>query len=418
MLPDLAKIKPQILPGVPRLWEALASGIFRSIKKDGGAKKALFAFFVAVGKRYCAFRDLTFGRVARFKSRVRALDFLLGVIPWLLLFPLHALGDALIFRKIRDKLGGRIRVAISGGGALQPEMDDFYRAVGLNLLEGYGITETTPVLSFRDQIKPRSGCVGKVFPDTECKIVEPEALAKAIEDARGMAAGARDESDGREGLGERAEPDVLGRGVRGAWRSPEGLPTGNAGVIMVRGGQVMAGYYKRPDLTARVIDSDGWFNTGDLGMLSRDNEIKITGRAKDTIVLLGGENVEPAPIERAIKGFECVESAVVLGQDKKYLTALIVPARDALLSYAAENDIPTDDYEALLAHPAIVQLFRAAIDSRVSHHAGFRPFEFIFRFALLSEPFQVGRELSGKQEIMRHRINEIYKARIDTLFRD
>lgn len=387
MLPDIATIKPQIIPGVPRLWEALASGIFRTIKKEGGAKKALFVFFVAVGKKYCAARDLVFGRVARFTKRVRFIDTAIGLVPWLVLWPLHALGEALIYSKIRAKLGGRIRACISGGGALQPDIDAFYRAIGLNLLEGYGITETAPLLSLRNQWRPRPGCVGNVFTDTECRIVDTDELRRVSESG-------------------------------GVWHAPAPLSPGKTGVIMVRGGQVMKGYFKRPDLTSRVIDADGWFNTGDLGMLSWDNEIKITGRAKDTIVLLGGENIEPAPIESAIKGFECVDSVVVLGQDKKYLAALIVPVKDALLAYAAENDLPSDDYEALLEDPEIIQLFRTAIDSRVNHQAGFRPFEFIFRFALLPDPFQVGKELSGKQEMMRHRINDIYKKEIDALFSD
>jgi long-chain acyl-CoA synthetase len=397
MLPDIAKIRPNVLPGVPRLWEALAAGIFRTIRKEGGAKKALFAFFVGVGTRWCAARDLVFGRVARFSPRVRLFDFLAGLIPWLVLSPLNALGDLIIFRKIRAKLGGRIRVAISGGGALQSDMDAFYRAIGLNLLEGYGITETAPLLSFRDEKRPRPGCVGKVFTDTECRIVDHETLEQVIAEST-------------------AAPLSVGDRVRGSWRIPEALPPGKIGVIMVRGGQVMKGYFKRPDLTARVIDADGWFNTGDLGMLSLDNEIKITGRAKDTIVLRGGENVEPAPIERAIKGFECVDTAVVLGQDKKYLGCLIVPAKEAVLAHAQANDLPCDDYEALLEHPEILQLFRSAIDSRVNHQSGFRPFEFIFRFRLLAEPFQVGKELSGKQEMMRHRINDIYRKEIEELF--
>jgi len=151
-------------------------------------------------------------------------------------------------------------------------------------------------------------------------------------------------------------------------------------------------------------------------MLSWDNEIKITGRAKDTIVLLGGENIEPAPIEQAIKSFEFVESVVVLGQDKKYLTALIVPSKDLLLAYAEQNDLPKDDWDALLEHPEVLQLFRSGIDARINHQGGFRPFEFIFRFTLLKESFQVGRELSGKQEMMRHRINEVYKKEIEALF--
>ena len=387
MLPDIAAIKPNVLPGVPRLWESLAAGILRTVKKDGGIKKTLFMFFVAVGRHWCNAHDLVFGRVARFTPRIRLFDTLLGLIPWLVLSPLRALGDILVYSKVRARLGGRIRTCISGGGALQNEVDAFYRAIGLNMLEGYGITETAPLLSFRDQWKPRPGCVGKIFTDTECRIVDTETLSNIIENAKG-----------------------------GPWHVPESLPPGKPGVIVVRGGQVMKGYYKRPDLTAIVLDADGWFNTGDLGMFSFDGEIKITGRAKDTIVLRGGENIEPAPIERAIKGFELVESVVVLGQDKKYLTALIVPVKEALLAYAVENDIPHDDYEILLEHPQIIQLFRTDIDSRVNYQNGFRPFEFIFRFKFLKDSFKVGAELSGKQEMMRHKINEIYKKEINALF--
>lgn len=389
MFPDIAAIRPQIIPGVPRLWEALAAGILRTVKKDGGIKKSLFMFFVNVGKKYCWARDMVFGRVARFTFRVRFLDTLVGLIPWLLLFPLHLLGDALVYSKVRAKLGGRIRACISGGGALQNEVDLFYRAIGLNMIEGYGITETAPLLSLRNQYKPRPGCVGEVFAETECRIVDTDALKKAIEEAAG-----------------------------GTWKVPEALPCGKIGVIMVRGGQVMKGYYKRDDLTRRAIDADGWFNTGDLGMLSYDREIKITGREKDTIVLRGGENIEPSPIERAIKSFELVDSVIVLGQDKKYLTALIVPVKDGLLAYAAEHDLSADDYDVLLENPEVIQLFRSAIDARINHQNGFRPFEFIFRFTLLKTPFQAGKELSAKQEMMRHRINEIYKKEIDVLFAD
>ena len=387
MLPDIAAIKPQIIPGVPRLWEALAAGILRTVRKEGGAKKALFLFFVAVGRRWCSARDLVFGRVVRFTPRIRLFDTLLGLLPWLLLSPLRALGDVLVFRKVRARLGGRVRICISGGGALQNEVDSFYQAIGLNMLEGYGITETAPLLSFRDQWKPRPGCVGKIFAETECRIVDAEELERVVEEANG-----------------------------GAWRAPYELGPGKNGVILVRGGQVMKGYYKRPDLTSRVIDAGGWFNTGDLGMLSYDGEIKITGRAKDTIVLRGGENVEPAPIERAIKGFPLVESVVVLGQDCKYLAALIVPAKDALLAWAQENDIPCEDYESLLENPAVVQLFRSEIDARVNRQTGFRPFEYIFRFSFLGDSFQVGKELSGKQEMMRHRILELYREEILLLF--
>ncbi|HHU37496.1 MAG TPA: long-chain fatty acid--CoA ligase [Treponema sp.] len=387
MLPDIAEMRPHIIPGVPRLWESLATGIMRAVRKDGGIKKVMFMFFLSVGMKYCWARDMVFGRVARFKPRIRFIDTLIGLIPWLLLIIPRFLGDVLVYRKVRAKMGGRLRLCISGGGALQPHIDEFYRAIGVKIVEGYGITETAPVLSFRDQYKPRPGCVGTVFTDTECRIVDGDELEAAIESA-----------------------------VDGVWHIPPALPPGTAGVILVRGGQVMKGYYKRPDLTLRALDADRWFNTGDIGMLSYDNEIKITGRAKDTIVLLGGENIEPAPIEQSLKSFEYIESIAVLGQDKKYLAALIVPAKAAIMAFAAESDLLTEDYATLLEHPQIQQLFRTGIDARINRHNGFRPFEFIFRFLLLPEPFQVGKELSGKQEMMRHRIADIYRKEIAEMF--
>lgn len=406
MLPDIAKIKPQILPGVPRLWEGLAAGIFRTIKKEGGIKKHMFMFFVGVGKKYVLSRDLVLGRLPRFTKRNKLIDFLTGILPFLVLYPIQALGDVLVYKKVRSKLGGRIRVCISGGGALPSDVDLFYRAIGLNMLEGYGITETAPLLSLRDQYKPRPNCVGNVFIDTDCKIVNIDELTRVVKEASEVP------TDLNEDLASPTSKTV----VRGSWTSPPALKAGESGVIMVRGGQLMKGYYKRPDLTRQVIDKDGWFNTGDLGMISLDNEIKITGRAKDTIVLLGGENVEPFPIEQAIKTFECIDTVVVLGQDQKYLACLIVPAKDALISWATDADLDTEDYDALLENPLTVQLFRSAIDSRVNHQNGFRPFETIFRFVLLKDTFQVGKELSGKQELMRHRILDIYKKEIADLF--
>ncbi|MDR2897450.1 MAG: long-chain fatty acid--CoA ligase, partial [Spirochaetaceae bacterium] len=312
MLPDMAAVKPQWMCGVPRLWESLAQGIFRSMKKTGGAKLALFNFFVSLGKVYMHAGDRVFNRVCTFKKEHRILDILRGIIPLIFLSPLYALGNALVFSKIKEKLGGRFRVGISGGGALQKDTDDFYQALGIRLLEGYGITEAAPVLSVRNSKKPRSGCVGVVFPSAEIKIVAE-----------------------KEGIPLSAEP----------------LPVNTHGLIMAWGDQIMKGYYRQPELTKQVIDSDGWLNTGDLGILSSRNEIKITGRAKDTIVLLGGENIEPAAIEAAINGSSFVEFTVVLGQDKKYLAALIVPAKDALTEWARANGLVYDDYSKLLTLP-------------------------------------------------------------------
>lgn len=378
MLPDFQAIRPQWMCGVPRLWEALAQGIYKNMRKEGGIKLALFNFFIGVGKKWVwAYEHIT-GRVCRFTKRIRLFDFLVGILPFILLSPLYGLGEVLIYKKIKARLGGRFVCAISGGGALQPETDAFYRAIGFRLLEGYGITETAPILAFRSALhKARPGCVGYVYPSAELKIVA--------------------ESGG----------EIL---------SKEALPSGKKGLVMAKGDSVMKGYYNRPDLTEQVIDNEGWFNTGDLGMMTYDNELKITGRAKDTIVLLGGENIEPQGIEAAMGASQYIETSVLVGQDKKYLGALIVPVKDAVLAFANENNILSESYEALLESPEIINLIREEIDTRISRANDFRACERVFKFVLLPETFTVGKELSGKQELMRHKIAELYVKEIISLF--
>ncbi|MBR5867329.1 MAG: long-chain fatty acid--CoA ligase, partial [Spirochaetaceae bacterium] len=319
MLADMAEMKPNGMIGVPRLWESLAQGVFRTMKKTGGATYKIFQFFVSVGKKYYWAKEHVLGLVCQFKKRSRVLDFLVGIIPFILLYPLNCLGDILVFKKIRAKLGGRLTTAVSGGGALQPDTDAFFHAIGFPLLEGYGITEAAPVLAVRDPSKPRTGCVGQVFPCSQIKIVAEE---------------------------------------HGKIISDEPLPPGKRGLVLARGRQIMKGYYKRPDLTEQVVDKDGWLNTGDLGMLSFDNEIKITGRAKDTIVLLGGENIEPQVIESALRGSPYIETVAVMGQDKKYLGALIVPSKESVLMYAQEKGLSVKSYEDLLNNQQIISLIR------------------------------------------------------------
>ncbi|MEE0999230.1 MAG: long-chain fatty acid--CoA ligase [Treponemataceae bacterium] len=379
MLPDMAVLKPNMMCGVPRVWEALATGINKAMKKEGGFKFAMFKFFVGVGKKYSKMKELLTGLVCRFKPRSRVLDVIVSVIPFILLWPLDKLGDKLVFSKVRGKFGGNLNHIISGGGALQKDIDIFYRAINMTVIEGYGMTETAPVLTLRDYRKPRPGCVGVLMPCISAKIVKEE---------------------------------------HGKILDKKPLPAGKRGIIMVKGEQIMKGYYKRPDLTAEIIDEEGWLNTGDLGMMTLDNEIKITGRAKDTIVLLGGENVEPLVVESALKSSDYIEAAVVLGQDKKYLGALIVPDHDAIEGYAKENGINFADYETLLETSEIKNLIRSEIDNKVNAENGFRTCERIYSFCILSESFKIGEELSGKQEYMRHKINAKYKKKIELLFQD
>ena len=377
LLADMDVIKPQWICGVPRLWEALANGVNKAMVKKGGITLKLFRFFVAVGKGYANAKAKVLGHICQIKKRNKFFDALCGIIPMILLWPLHKLGDVLVYKKIRAKFGGRINIAISGGGALQKDVDDFYRAIGLNLLEGYGLTESAPVISFRNYKEPRQGCVGAIFPTMELKILPEE---------------------------------------NGVATSKEHIGYGKKGLIYIRSEQVMKGYYKRPDLTAKIIDEDGWLNTGDLGLLTYDDEIKITGRAKDTIVLLGGENIEPAVIESELLTSPYIESAIVLGQDQKYLGALVVPSKENVIAYATENNLDTSDYEELLKTKEIIDLIDSTIKEKDSTANGFRVCEKIWKFALLPNSFTVGEELSAKQEMMRYKIVEKYADVIKPLF--
>jgi long-chain acyl-CoA synthetase len=371
MLADMQSMRPQWLTSVPRIWESVKDGVYRTLKNQSPVKKTLFAFFVGIGESYCFLRDHLLGRVPRFTPRFRVLEILWSIVPFILIAPLRALGGIIVFKTVKSKLGGRFIAGISGGGALPAAVDRFFAAIGVLVLEGYGLTETAPVIGVRPQRRPVIGTVGPAIAGTELKIVDE--------------------------LGER-------------------LPLGMKGIIMVRGPSVMMGYYKRPDLYAKVLDENGWLDTGDLGILTLDGELKITGRAKDTIVLRGGENVEPLPIEQKLVESEYIRQAVVLGQDQKYLSALIVPDQDAVTAWAEENHVPIVDYEGLLQQAEIMELIDYEQSELVSAKNGFKSFERIFRFSLLARPFEVGRELSAKQEIKRHVINELYRKEVKRLF--
>lgn len=371
MLADMAAVKPQWMASVPRIWEAVRAGIYRKVKQEGGIKLLMFNFFVAVGGSHKRMADIIYGRAPQFKKRSRAVDIAVNILPYLLMWPLKMLGNALVFNKIKTKLGGRFIAGVSGGGALPPAVDSFFGSAGILLLEGYGLTETAPVLAVRSQFGPVPGTVGTMLPGTECKILN---------------------EDGGE------------------------LPPGTMGTIYVRGPQVMSGYYQKPDLTSKVLTEDGWLNTGDLGMLTLRGELKITGRAKDTIVLLGGENIEPLPIEQKINESEYIDATVVVGQDQKYLGALIVPNTASIERFADENHIPYNRISDLMESDDIRELMDGEINSLVNGRTGFRAFERVYRFVILQAPFEIGEELSAKQEIKRHVIAEKYREQIESLF--
>lgn len=377
LLADMGTIKPHRMCGVPRLWEALVSGINSTMEKKGGITLKLFKFFIAVGMKYADAKDYVISNIFSAKKRNKFADFLRGIIPFLALFPLRALGELLVYKKIKERFGGKIEYVVSGGGALQKDTDDFFRAIGLPMLNAYGMTETAPGMAFRDLKHPQTNCIGDLFPTLEFKVVKED---------------------------------------QGKIVSKEPLPLGEKGLILVRGANVMKGYYKRPDLTAEIIDEDGFLNTGDIGLISPKLELNITGRAKDTIVLSGGENIEPVLLEQTLCSSNFIESAMVVGQDKKYLSSLIVPCKEALLRYAEEHSIKFSSYESLLKTDTIHNLILSCVNKLISLENGFRICEKIYKISLIAKSFEVGKELSAKQEMMRFKISEEYNSEIEEMY--
>ncbi len=269
-------------------------------------------------------------------------------------------------------MGKNFIAGVSGGGSLSAGVDIFFASIGgVKLLDGYGLTESAPVVAVRPLI--HGGVKRTVSPleGTEVRIVTEH--------------------------GKEAKP-------------------GEKGVVMVRGPQVMKGYYKRPDLTRLVLDENGWLNTGDLGIWTHHGEFALSGRAKDTIVLAGGENLEPVPIEAKLCESEFIEQAIVLGgQDKKYLAALIVLNKQRIEEYLQQKEIP---YLAdkMYQMQEVKSLIEQTIADIINSKHGFKSFEHIARFRLLAKSFEVGKELSAKQELKRFEINRIYQREIDELF--
>lgn len=378
LLQDLQKLDPYLLPAVPRVWEAVYDGIWRKMRKTGGLVYIMFRFFVAEAMLWCSIDRKLRRKNSRFGRDYLGFWWPVLVLPWLLLYPIKMLGNLLVFRKIRAMLGKNFRSGIAGGGAYPENIDKFFWAVGVKVCEGYGLTETAPIVSVRPIVDPVMRNVGTPLRGMQVRVVDDDGI-------------------------------ILGRCKKGN--------------LQIKGGCVMQGYYKRPDLTDKVMTVDGWFDTGDIAILTVDGEIQLRGRKKDTIVLLGGENIEPLPIESKIKESRFVTSAVVFGtnekgEDQRYLTAIILPNQDELVSYAEENGIQADTYEKLVETEAIQKLIENEVAEAVNSKNGFKAYERINKIALITKPFEVGVEMSAKQEIMRYRIAEIYKDKIAKMYAD
>lgn len=373
LLPDMLALNPTLLPAVPRVFEAVYEGITKKMRRTGGIVEALFNFFTAIAICHSWMDRKMFRKNFMTHNEFTPGYWLLFIIPWLLLYPWKLLGNVLVFKKVKAMLGTNFRAGVAGGGAYPKAIDQFFWALGINVVEGYGMTETAPVVAVRPVDAPIFGCIGTPIRGVSARIVDMEGNV---------------------------------------------LKPGNKGVLQIKGGTVMRGYYKRPELTEKAISPDGWLDTGDLAIESIHGELKILGRVKDTIVLTGGENIEPLPLEAKMQESRFIQTAVVVGQDQRNLGALILPNQEEIELWANENNISFKDFEDLVKKPEAYKLIEDEIKELINAKNGFRMFEKIVKFAFLTKPFEVGKELSAKQEIMRYKLTEIYEKEIKGIFKD
>lgn len=364
---DFGLVRPTFMASAPRLWESIYDGLMAKLEGTEPAKRKMFDLAVRFNERLQTSFDYLLGNelgnLPGDDPQRQLREVLHGARDAL---PAIAL-DQLVFRKIRAALGGRLRGTISGGGALPAHVDRFFNLIGIPVYEGYGMTECSPIISVRSRGHVVQGSVGFCPPGTTVQVRRED----------------------------QSEADI-----------------GETGVIYVRGPQVMKGYYKDPQATAAVL-KDGWLCTGDLGFVSRNGTLSIRGRAKDTIVLLGGENVEPEPIENRLRQNNRISQVVVVGQDRKTLAALIWPNLEQLHK---EGLIPSTEATDLNSNDQLRSVFSTLIKETVSATNGFKAFERVTGFAFLPKALEVGDELTNLFKLKRNRIAEKYATLIDGIY--
>ena len=342
LVDNMSEVRPTMLVSVPRIYEKLYGKVLEGAAS--GFKKTLVQWAIQVGKEHSVYRLAD-------KPIPGWLDFKYG------------LATKLVFSKLHAKLGGRLKYALSGGAPLAREIAEFLNAVGLTVFEGYGLSETGPILTANQPGHIRVGSVGKTWPDVTIKIAP--------------------------------EPDRK-----------------DDGEILAKGPNVMMGYFNKEEATKEVIDDDGWFHTGDIGYVDDDGFLFITDRKKELIKTAGGKYVAPQPIENQLKVHPLVEQAVIIGDTRKYVVALVVPAFEALANTLGQ-ELPTDRGE-LNDDPQVKALFQAAVDA-VNEPLG--RWEQIKRFHLLpAEMSQETGELTPTLKLKRRVVDEKFKDAIDAMY--
>ena len=338
---NLLEVRPTIVTTVPRLFERIHSRLMKQMDSAPAVRQRLFQWAVRVGRDY-----------ARARRK--------GSIPAALRVQ-HALASNLVYSKIRERTGGRIRFFVSGGAALPRELGEFFEAVGITIIEGYGLTETSPVLTVNRLDDFKYGTVGKPIPGVEIKIAED-------------------------------------------------------GEILAKGPNIMLGYYNSPKATAEVIDREGWFHTGDIGMFDSEGHLMITDRKKHLFVSSGGKNIAPQPIENLFLQSKYIDQFVLIGDGRMFCTALIVPEFENLREFSQKNGISFTSDSDLIAESDIRKLYHAEIERL---QKDLPHYERVRRFELLSQTLTVENgEITPTMKVKRKVVEQKYAGLIEKMYQD
>ena len=372
---DLEQYKPTLVATVPRLWESMHTKINNTLQKQNPKKAKIFQKLVAVSARYNYLRrELNdelprFSKLNFFRSRTKRLLTILALIP---LYPLNLFAKKKL-KAVQEKFGGRLRLAISGGGSLPEFIDEWIDAIGIRIVNAYGMTECAPAIAGRGLNCNTFGTLGPAVSGTELKIVNEQG---------------------------------------------DTLSTGEVGEIFVKGDQVTPGYYLNEEENQKAFTEDGFFKTGDLGKLTVRQELIITGRSKEIIVLANGENVDPSRIESTISMLPFVADAMLVGQDKKGLGALIVPDLESLKAYVQEHfQKAISDMSHIKEDKQILAKIKKDMNALLDYKKGFKPFEKLQNIHFLDEEFKLGEELTNTFKKKRHVIERKYREVIDRLLK-
>ncbi len=338
--PNLGEIRPTIMTMVPRFYEKLYARVNESVDKGSPGKQKIFHWAIGVGGEHGKYRLA--GKSAPLGLELK-----------------YKLAKALVFKKLQARIGGRLRFFVSGAAPLAPEIANFFWAAGITIVEGYGLTETSPIISVNRPRNLKFGTVGQIIPGVEVKIADD-------------------------------------------------------GEILARGPNIMKGYYKNEAATAEAIDSDGFFHTGDIGELDGDGFLKITDRKKDIIVTAGGKNIAPQLIEGRLKTNAYIAEIVVVGNKRKFPAALVVPDFEKLTVWCARHSIAADSPDAMAAHPRVTEFILAEIESLSS---GFAQYERIKKITVLAKGFTIeDGELTPTLKVKRRVIESRYEGLIEEMY--